>query len=389
MDPTAPCRGPGTWKLNTSLLNDDDYCRRVGLFWQDFRSEKRQFPGLLEWWECGKALLKDMTVTFDAQLAARKRMRKRNLERRVLRLTNEFREVSSCARAELEAAKYQLRQIISDVTRGYLLRARVAFLDAGETSRQFASAIQTSRGKASSLVAVKCQDDDSIANTTSCILHQVSSFYESLLMEEATNPDEVSVFLSSVTTKLASPDVEYLDSVVTLDEYSEALRSLQPGKSPGSDGLPAEFYKRFWDVLGSDLAEVLEECFSTSLLPFSMRTGHIRLLHKQGDRTNLRNWRPITLLNTDYKILAKVLARRLSVVVDTVVGSDPTCSIPGRCISDNIALARDIIDYCEQTQRPGAILNFDQEKAFDRVNCDYLHSVLRSFGFVEKFRRWI
>ena len=62
---------------------------------------------------------------------------------------------------------------------------------------------------------------------------------------------------SPVTTKLASPDVEYLDSVVTLDEYSEALRSLQPGKSPGSDGLPAEFYKRFCDVLGSDLAEVL------------------------------------------------------------------------------------------------------------------------------------
>ena len=55
-------------------------------------------------------------------------MRKRDLERRVLRLTNEFREGSSCARAELEAAKYQLRQIISDETRGYLLRARVAFL---------------------------------------------------------------------------------------------------------------------------------------------------------------------------------------------------------------------------------------------------------------------
>ena len=180
-----------------------------------------------------------------------------------------------------------------------------------------------------------------------------------------------------------------MDSVVSLDEYSEALRSLQPGKSPGSDGLPTEFYKCFWDVLGSDLAEVLEECFSTSLLPFSVRTGHIRLLHKQGDRTNLRNWKPITLLSTDYKILAKVLARRLSVVVDTVVGSDQTCSIPGRCISDNIALARDIIDYCERTQRPGAILNFDQEKGFDRVNWDYLHSVLRSFGFGEKFRRWI
>ena len=148
MDHTAPCRGPGTWKLNTSLLNDDEYCLRVRLFWQDFFVVRREFRSLLEWWECAKALLKDMTVKFGAQLAARKRMRKRDLERRVLRLTNEFREGSSCARAELEAAKYQLRQIISDETRGYLLRDRVAFLDAGETSHQLASAIETSRGKA-------------------------------------------------------------------------------------------------------------------------------------------------------------------------------------------------------------------------------------------------
>ena len=115
------------------------------------------------------------------------------------------------------------------------------------------------RGRASSLAAVKCHNDGSIANTTSNILHHVSSsFIKSLLMEAADNHDEISVFLFSVPMNPASLDVEYLDSVVTLDEYHEAVHSLQPGKSLGSHDLPTEFYQRFCNILGSDLAEVLK-----------------------------------------------------------------------------------------------------------------------------------
>ena len=88
-------------------------------------------------------------------------------------------------------------------------------------------------------------------------------------MEESSNPDE----LSSVTTKLASSDVEYLDNLFTLDEYHEALQSLQPGKAPGS---AAEFHQRFLDVLGLDLDKVLHGgVFQYFYTLFPMRTGHI------------------------------------------------------------------------------------------------------------------
>ena len=92
-------------------------------------------------------------------------------------------------------------------------------------------------------------------------------------------------------------------------------------------------------------------------MPESLRKGLVRLLFKKGDWSDLHNWRTITLLNTNYKILAKVLARRLSTVLDTLVSEAQTCTVPG------------------------AIINLDQEKAFDRVNWTYLHSVLEAFGF--------
>ena len=89
---------------------------------------------------------------------------------------------------------------------------------------------------------------------------------------------------------------------------------------------------------------------------------------KKGDRTNLSNWRPITLLTTDYKILTKALAHRLTQVLPTIINSDQTACIPGRTINDNISLIRDVIDYANETHTPLALISIDQMKAFDRTS---------------------
>ena len=82
-------------------------------------------------------------------------------------------------------------------------------------------------------------------------------------------------------------------------------------KAPGSDGLPAAFYIHFWDVLGVDLVEVLNFCFSAGFLTRSQRHGVISQTFKKGDRLDPGNWRPISLLNVDYKIASGAIAGRL------------------------------------------------------------------------------
>ena len=90
-------------------------------------------------------------------------------------------------------------------------------------------------------------------------------------------------------------------------------------KTPGVDGLPAEFYQRFWPALGADLVDVFNYCNSHGRLSFSQRSGLITLLYKRGDRMDMKNWRPITLLCVDYKIAAKAIANRLLQVLPSVI----------------------------------------------------------------------
>ena len=105
-------------------------------------------------------------------------------------------------------------------------------------------------------------------------------------------------------------------------------------KAPGSDGLPAEFYIRFWDVLGADLVDVFNFCFSAGFFTKSQRRGVISLTFKKGDRLDPGNWRPISLLNIDYKIASKAIAGWLSKVIHLVVNCDQSFRVPGRLDSD-------------------------------------------------------
>lgn len=112
---------------------------------------------------------------------------------------------------------------------------------------------------------------------------------------------------------------------MTLEECSKALKELSNGKSPGSDGLPAEFYKMFWVEIGPLLLETFAYSFETGELSIDQRRGIITLIPKQDkDLRSLNNWRPLTLLNTDYKILAKILANRLQLVMNTIIDTDQT-----------------------------------------------------------------
>ena len=160
-------------------------------------------------------------------------------------------------------------------------------------------------------------------------------------------------------------------------------------KAPGSDGLPMEFYVKFWHVLGEDLVCVLNSCFNDGCLALSQRSGVISLSFKKGDRLDIRNWRPISLLNVDYKLASRAIAGRLLKVIHLVVDKDQTCGVPGRFIGENVAFLREVADYATRSNVPVAILSLDQEKAFDRVEWLFMHQTLLAMGFGHSFVSWV
>ena len=113
------------------------------------------------------------------------------------------------------------------------------------------------------------------------------------------------------------------------------------------------------------------------------------MIFKEGEKKDLKNCRPISLLFVDYKIGTRALAAQLQKVLSSVLHKDQTCGVPGRSIFSNLYLIRDLIEYCSAKNLPLAIISLDQEKAFDRVNWNFLDRVLQKMNFGPEFRQWI
>ena len=153
------------------------------------------------------------------------------------------------------------------------------------------------------------------------------------------------------------------------DEVLSTLKRMKNGTSPGSDGFTVEFFKFFWNDMGTLLVRAINESFRKESLSSPQKEGLITLLPK-GDKPRQfpKNWRPIMLLNVSYKTASGCIANRIKRVLPNIIHSDQTGFINGRCISENTRLLYDIIHYTEKRNIPGLLLLIDFEKAFDSVS---------------------
>jgi len=230
--------------------------------------------------------------------------------------------------------------------------------------------------------------DSSITFTQSEIKLFVKEYFSKIYSMEQINP--VSVASISVGLPVLCADGRsQLERPITLDELGTALHGLAIGKAPGLDGLTTEFYKKFWHLLGPELINTLNASCQLGELPQSCRRALLTLIPKKGDMLSIENWRPISLLCTDYKIFSKALASRLTPYLSSLLKEDQCYCVPKRSIYDNISLVRDIIELCKESPKDLGLLLLDQEKAFDRVDHRYLFEVLERFGLGSTFISYI
>ncbi|CAM2112989.1 unnamed protein product [Caretta caretta] len=156
-------------------------------------------------------------------------------------------------------------------------------------------------------------------------------------------------------------------------------------KSPGMDGLTVQFYCVLWDILSPDLVIVWAESLRSGVLPLSCRRAVLAFLPKKGDLHDLRNWRPVSLLSTDYKVVVKAIPLQLGSVLADMVHPDQTYAVPGRTIFENLYLVWDLLELGRRDGLSFALLSVDQEKAFNRVDHSYLLGNLQAFGFGPQF----
>ena len=198
-----------------------------------------------------------------------------------------------------------------------------------------------------------------------------AKLYSSILSDNSSNDDIVSKFFPS---NLEHPVVSNegkatCDKILYIDELKESVRKMKNNKTPGVDGIPVEFYKIFWH----DIKDILYDSYCYSIesgsLSISYKQGIITLIPKQEKDTHyLKNWRPISLLTVDYKILSSALATRLKSELITLIHEDQTGFVKGRYIGESIRNVIEIIEYMEVEDNPGVIMAIDFQKAYRQLS---------------------
>jgi hypothetical protein len=260
------------------------------------------------------------------------------------------------------------------------------------------------------IIELKTLDSDS-ANPTyesrSDKMAELAKNYYDNLQDDGLAPSEerekaLETVLNSIKIKLGPTDKLELENNLTENNIEEVLRLLPNGKAPGTDGAPYELWK--WVNEKSKLASKGSKEVDTSFNFIKCLTtvyndienhgvaenscfaeGLLNPLHKKKDKRDISNYRPITLLNCDYKAFTKALALKLARTVPFIIHKNQAGFVPGRSITDQIRLTQMIMEYAEVEEINGVIVALDQEKAYDKIAHDYLWKVLEKFNIPIKF----
>ena len=272
------------------------------------------------------------------------------------------------------------------IMQGAMLRSRSRYYELGEHSSKYFFSLEKRNAKGRNMTSFFNEQNQLIEEPTE-ILKGQSAFYKSLYTKDEKIKFEMQIPPEKMISK---EEKNELEQKITLEELGLALKQSKNGKAPGLDGIPVEWLKAFYPKIKELLLEVFNYCYEVKRFHASARRGVISLIPKKGrDLRWIKHWRPIILLCTDYKLLAKIISNRVKKVLDKVIHPDQTAFLAGQNASDNIQKAIDTVHLANQCKLNALLISLDFEKAFDRVNYDSLFKAMEYFNFGKNIIEWV
>ena len=368
------------WHFNTTLLLDAHFREVFIYFWRGFRERKGDFICSKQWWDHGKVQIKQLCQQYTLNVSRNMTKSIKDLEVDIVELQSSSQSTGNGGCIEnLKSKKAVLADLLGARAQGALVRSRFQSAALMDSPSKYFFSLEQKNGQSRQMHSLQAEDGQTLTHTAA-IRSRAVGFYVQLYSSEYQEDDAAfNAFCQDLPTVSEETNRE-LEGPLTEAELFAALQSVQGGKAPGIDGLPSEFYQAFWTELKGDLLGVFSESFEDLSLPQSCRRAVLTLLPKKGDLQQIRNWRPVSLLCSDYKLLSKALANRLRKVMEQLIHRTQTYCVPGRSIVDNVSLIRDILEASGSLGLDAGLVSLDQEKAFDRVEHRYLWKVLQRYG---------
>jgi len=221
------------------------------------------------------------------------------------------------------------------------------------------------------------------------IIQQFIDYYSDLFGVITASPFDFRLMRSSVV--FSDQETVDLISIPTVAEIKEVLFSMGSFKSPGHDGLNAHFYKTEWPIISDELCVFIQDFFITRVMPPHINHTLITLIPKKSVAVTPKDFRPISLCTVLYKVIAKIIANKFKGLLDRCISKNQSAFIPGRSIFDNCILTQELLHSMSLSKKQEGLLalKLDLEKAYDKVDWQFISGMLSYFGFPDLFISWI
>ena len=391
-------KGPGLWRFNNLLLEDTEFvlnakkemeqaCEAAGTY------ESVNDLGLRL--EVMSGQVRSIAIRRSKTIARAKRDR---IDRITKTKDALERELASNPSPEVVAGYDRARKEMDDIQeengKRAMLFSGARWFEHGERPTKYFLGLCAKR-KAGRGITVLQTNDGQFVTDGKDILRQCKKHFEVIYKSSIGETENRGVsngrteFRWPACPKLSDLDKASCDGRITSEECIEALKSMLNNKSPSVSGFSKEFFLFFWDDLGTLIVDYINEARRKGQFFVTQRRGVITLIPKKGDQTLIRNKRAICLLDTVYKIVAKVLATRLARVMHCLVSDDQTGAIRNRFIGTNLRTIADVIDLCEREKEDGILMALDFKDAFNSVEHSFVYETLRRFNFGDDFVEWV
>lgn len=373
----TPCFGRGYWKINDQILKNENNSIQFAEVYNELKKRRKYIDSFAEWW------------SFDLKVKIKQFYRGKAFELNQTHARNKnhaYKQLNELMEAQSRGENVQ-NEI--NLVKSTLINAEQNRLNSYKSKIQPSSILESEQiGLYQMSNIVKRANSSPLLNIEKKYgkdtKQQVFEYFKKAFEKNVTSVDSFQA-LNHVSKSLPRSARDELVKMVDEEELRLTISNATKKKSPGPDGITYEFYDQHFNLIKNEMLKLFNGLI-TNVYPVqeNFAKGIIILIPKNGNKKDLNNYRPISLLNTDYKILTKILANRVAKCLELLLGEGQTAGVSGKSCISSLDYIRTLITRAQQSKRVKfALLSLDLEKAFDSVNHEKLWEILKKFQIPE------
>ena len=326
-------------------------------------------------------------ITISIKESEGRKVEKKELMIKLDHLVGELNDKEKLTNKIFIEAKMRLIEIENKELKGAKIRSRIKEITEHETPTKHFYNKEKRNANINNIRQLKNQSG-AIVETKQTIMKVVWDHYFNLWGKISEIEDKAQEQFTNLINANEHKDLE-TEKSIDVEEIKQAITNLKKNTAPGNDGLTSEFYQTFKIKLSEILNEVFVDIYIKQKITQSMREAKVKLIFKKGGVEDIANWRPVSLLNTDYKILSRIIYNRLNDILENIISQNQKCGIKHRQMYEIHENIQSAIQYSRTTKNPLAIMLTDFSKALDRISHQFIFKILEKINIGPTLLRWI